>query len=318
MMLQVAAPAKVNLALSITGVRADGYHELRSVFLRLRLSDDVWCLRDADLAGPDQLTIEGEVECPVADNLVLRAAAAFRAAAAAEGGQIPSVRIGLHKRIPIAAGLGGGSSDAAAMLQLLAMLHPGIPDQVSIRSLAAAIGADVSFFVDGAGAALVTGIGESVEPLPPPIEPVGLLLVAPPLGATTRDVFRAWDTGPGTVASEAGGTVDELATRLRAGATPSALVELAPRLRDANDLWAAAATVTAGLGELRSSLESRLERPFLLTGSGSTLFALYPSPDGATQDARRIGSDPALAGLHVIATCSTGPRPIAITNRRDP
>ena len=332
-MLQTAAHAKVNLALAITGRRPDGYHDLRSVFLRLELADTLTVSDAVGSADADGLVVDGDPDCPVADNLVLRAVDAFRAAAAEHAVHIPPVAIGLGKRIPMAAGLAGGSTDAAAMLRLLAARHPGVLDRAEIGSLAARVGADVSFFVDGAGAALVRGVGQLIEPLSPPVDPVGVLLCAPPIGASTPSVFRAWDQlhaprpdGPrltdAAMAVELAGVatraVDALAHLLRSGASAAALEAAAAELRAANDLWQPAASLTPGLGALREHLEERLERPVLLTGSGSTLFALYASPDAAHAVAGRLRSDPAVAGIDVIATRSTGPHPAPITSRRDP
>ena len=110
--LRLEAQAKVNLALSVTGTRPDGYHELRSVFLRLELADTITLAGPAGPdAGPeaasDELVIEGDPDCPVADNLVLRATEGFRRLASDAGVAVPAVRLQLAKRIPIAAGLAG-------------------------------------------------------------------------------------------------------------------------------------------------------------------------------------------------------------------
>jgi 4-diphosphocytidyl-2-C-methyl-D-erythritol kinase len=331
--LQTAAHAKVNLALAITGRRPDGYHDLRSVFLRLELADTLTVSDAVGAADADRLVIYGDPDCPVADNLVLVAVDAFRATAAEHAVDVPPVAVGLRKRIPMAAGLAGGSTDAACMLRLLMARHPDVLTRAEIGSLAARVGADVSFFVDGAGAALVRGVGQLIEPLSPPVDPVGVLLCTPPIGASTPSVFRAWDQlraprpdGPhladATMAAEpesvATGAVDALAHLLRSGASAAALEAAAIELRAANDLWQPAAALTPGLDALRERLEQRLERPVLLTGSGSTLFALYASPKAAHAVGRRLRSEPAFAGIDVIATRSTGPHPAPITSRRDP
>ncbi|MCY7418304.1 MAG: 4-(cytidine 5'-diphospho)-2-C-methyl-D-erythritol kinase, partial [Chloroflexi bacterium] len=144
--LRSSASAKVNLALAVTRVRADGYHELRSVFLRLELADTLSLTDSLAPDGPDQLDIDGDADCPVADNLVLRAIVAFRAAAG--GSLVPPVAVRLRKRIPMAAGLAGGSTDAATTLCLLAARFPDAAADVDLRALAARIGSDVLFFVD--------------------------------------------------------------------------------------------------------------------------------------------------------------------------
>jgi len=314
--LRSLASAKVNLALAVTGVRADGYHELRSVFLRLELADTLSLTDSQAPDGPDQLHIEGDADCPLADNLVLRATMAFRAAAG--GSPVPAVTFRLHKRIPMAAGLAGGSTDAASTLCLLAARFPDAAAAVDLRGLAAQIGSDVPFFVDGAGAGLVTGVGEAIDPLPPPIEPVGVLLVAPATGASTPRVFRAWDELSGDVRSSGNArrAVDELAHLLRSGVDPLTLAGHAAQLRAANDLWLPAAAVTPGLAALRDALERHLERPLLLTGSGSTLFALYPSAQAAIDVGRQLLTETSLPTTRVIATRSTGPHPQPITSDR--
>ncbi len=311
--LRSSARAKVNLALAVTGVRADGYHVLRSVFLRLELADTLSLADSLTPDGPDQLLIDGDADCPVADNLVLRAIVAFRSAAG--GSPVPGVVVRLRKRIPMATGLAGGSTDAAATLCLLAARFPDSAAGVDLRALAAGIGADVPFFVDGAGAAVVTGVGETIDPLPPPVAPVGVLLCAP---ASTPRVFRAWDELPGDARSsgDAGRAVDDLAHLLRSGADPVTLADHAAHLRAANDLWLPAAAVTLGLTALRDDLERRLQRPVLLTGSGSTLFALYPSAQAAVDVGRQLLTETSFAMTRVIATQSSGPHPQPITSDR--
>jgi 4-diphosphocytidyl-2-C-methyl-D-erythritol kinase len=170
----------------------------------------------------------------------------------------------------------------------------------------------VPFFVEAVGAALVSGTGDSLEPLPPPIEPLGVLLVRPPVGLATGRVFGAWDrshTGPHEPAPSP--VIDELAAELRAGARPRTLIQLAGRLRDANDLWAAAAAEEPRMGHCRDALETRLARPVLMSGSGSTLFALYPDRAAADEAAAelRAALPPALAGAWVEASASGTPYP---------
>jgi 4-diphosphocytidyl-2-C-methyl-D-erythritol kinase len=319
--LRLAAQAKVNLALSVAGRRADGYHELRSVFLRLELADTLTLDGDGGHAAAlDELLIEGDPDCPVADNLVMGAVDGFRLLARGVGVPVPPMRLRLTKRIPMAAGLAGGSSDAAAALRLMAARHPGAATPDDIRLLAARIGADVPFFLDGASAALVTGVGDVVEPLPPPIDAVGILLITPPEGSSTPAVFRAWDESAAATAGSraAGEAVDLLAHLLRIGVDAFTLAAHAVALRAANDLWQPATMVTPGLGPLRDRIERLIERPILLTGSGSTLFGLYPSPTAAEQAARELRADTGLPPVRITATSSTGPHIATITSWRVP
>ena len=166
------APAKLTLSLRITGVRADGYHELDAEMVSVDLADEL------TFTDGDGLEIVG-ADVPADDsNLVRRALAAVRRRA--------SVR--LVKRIPAGAGLGGGSTDAAAVLR-----WAGCAD----LDVAASLGADVPFCVVG-GRARVTGIGEVVEPLP--YEERTLTLLTPPLSCSTPAVYRAWDALGGPTA----------------------------------------------------------------------------------------------------------------------
>jgi 4-diphosphocytidyl-2-C-methyl-D-erythritol kinase len=321
--LRTDAPAKVNLGLRVTGRRPDGFHELRSVFLRLALADEV-AIADGAPAGdtgraPDSLLVEGDPACPVEGNLVLRAVAGFRAGVDVD---VPPLAIRLRKRIPMEAGLAGGSSDAAAALRLLAGRHPGALEGVRRASLAASLGADVPFFLDAAGAALVTGAGEAVEPLPPPIDPLGVLLVRPAVGLSTARVFGAWDAlhdGTAPRADEPS-AIDDLATELRAGALPTTLVRLASRLRDANDLWDAAVAVEPRMARARDALEARLARPALMTGSGSTLVVLFDDPGGAAAAGDLLRGDLAgpLADAWVTASASGTPYPPVIDIEEEP
>lgn len=309
MALRTSAPAKANLGLRITARRSDGYHELRSVFLRLDLADEV-LLADAD--GPsDALVVEGDPDCPVEGNLALRACAAFRAAAREV--DVGPVAIALRKHIPVEAGLAGGSSDAAAVLRLLARRHPGALDDPHRSTIARALGADVPFFLDAAGAALVWGVGEAIEPLPPPIEPLGVLLVRPAVGLSTARVFATWDALHDAVPEPEGdaSAIDQLASELRAGASPSTLVGFAPRLRDGNDLWQAAVLVEPRMATFRDVLEDRLGRPVLMTGSGSTLVALHEDPVTTAAAADDLRADPPalLADAWVRASASGTPYP---------
>ncbi|MET0771614.1 MAG: 4-(cytidine 5'-diphospho)-2-C-methyl-D-erythritol kinase [Candidatus Limnocylindrales bacterium] len=304
--LRTSAPAKVNLGLSITARRPDGYHELRSVFLRLDLADEV-TLRA--VAGPaDSLVVEGDPDCPIEGNLALAAVAACRERM--EG--IGPVSIHLRKRIPMEAGLAGGSSDAAAVLRLLARRSPAAFADMPPRSLVASIGSDVAFFVEAVGAAVVSGVGDTLEPLPPPIEPLGVLLVRPAIGLATGRVFGAWDRihprGPGSPVDSA---IDDLAAELRAGASPGTVVGLAARLRDANDLWTAAVAVEPRMDACRGLLEASLARPVLMSGSGSTLFAMYRDPAEACQAARALREDlpDGLSGAWIEASASGTPYP---------
>ena len=290
------AQAKINLALAVTGTRDDGYHELRSVFLRLALHDRLEVELDPG-APADHLEVEGE---PLADddNLVLRAAGQLRAAI---DPALPSLRFGLHKRIPAAAGLGGGSSDAAAAIDLAlaawgVRLHPAERLGAALR-----VGADVPFFTAGHPASLVEGIGEHVSPLPSLEPAAGILLVTPQQRLSTADVFAEYDRGPASGALE---RVDAVISLLRDGVDGMTLAATTAMLREANDLWPPALRLFPELSAIRELMSQVIGHAVLMTGSGPTLVAVYPSEAAATRGAAMLQASaaPELEGATIIST----------------
>ena len=304
-MIATRAHAKVNLALAVIGRRADGFHDLVSVFARLDLADE---LTVESTSGPDRLEMaDGSIaHRPAADDLVLQAAALLRTAHAPGAS---GLTFRLTKHVPLAAGLGGGSADAAAALDLAAHAWGLALTDDERQALAARLGSDVPFFVADVDAALVTGRGEHLQPLPGPLDPLGVLLVTSGPGLVTKAVFESWmalaasagraaHDGDATLTAHDGDatlTARDLAARLAAGCAASDVVGLAAGLRDANDLWPAAIRLRPDLVDLRMALEARLGRPLLLSGSGPTLLALYPSRADADAAAIVLRSDPASA-----------------------
>jgi 4-diphosphocytidyl-2-C-methyl-D-erythritol kinase len=288
--------AKVNLTLSVGPRRHDGLHPLSSVFLRIGLADELNVAFGSG-AGDDVLTVGGLEGCPVKGNLVLRA---FGAARRALGHSLPPLVAHLDKRIPMDAGLGGGSADAASAVDCaLQMWGAGLaPDRLAEVSLE--LGSDVPFFARNLGAALVSGRGEVIERLPVPPD-IGLLLVTPPIDLSTAAVYARFDElsdGEERPAPE----VPDL----------SGLAEAAGALREANDLWPAVVSLAPGLGLLRDELETRTGRPWLLSGSGSTLFAVYPSSTMAADAGRSLAAAEAdaLGGAMINAVDLVGPDPV--------
>jgi 4-diphosphocytidyl-2-C-methyl-D-erythritol kinase len=279
MTLRAPAHAKLNLALAVVGRRDDGYHELRSVFARLALHDELSVELARDPDGPDRIVVHGDAAVPVLDNIVLSAAAAVRRVIESRPDlnvDLPALDFTLVKHIPMRAGLAGGSSDAAAAIDLA--LHAwGMPLDANDRSgVAASLGADVPFFVGAAPAALVSGVGERLEPLPTTEPPVGVVLVSPNGGLSTASVFAAYDAEP-PAPSGASATVDGLVSILREGGGGAAVVRLLDTTAVANDLWSAAAGLEPALEPLRHRLAQASGRNFHLTGSGSTLFSIRPT-----------------------------------------
>ena len=258
-------PAKTNLFLRVIGRRPDGFHELENVFLPLwSLGDEVELL-PATEAGPIGLEVVGAPELPDdSDNLCLRAAKAFEEAT----GQHPRVNIRLTKRIPVSAGLGGGSSDAAAVLCLLNQHCRRPLTDEALRGLAAQLGSDVSFFLKPQ-AALGTGRGEILTPIA--LKPTFSLLLAAPL----FPVPVAWAFEHLMPAAE---TVPSLEEFL-AAAQGDDIHELARCLR--NDLEAAVFAKFPLLCLMRRVLLKAGALAVHVSGSGPTLFAICASDEAA-------------------------------------
>jgi 4-diphosphocytidyl-2-C-methyl-D-erythritol kinase len=290
------APAKLNLTLAVLGRRADGFHDLHSVMVPLALADR---LSVAAASGPgDTLRVEGLDAGPVADNLVLQAIALTRDAVGRAADAF-TLAARLEKRIPVAAGLAGGSSDAAAAidaaLEAWGLLDPGRssdPELAALRQhVASRTGSDVPFFLAG-GPALVEGRGERVTSLAPVRgAPPGVLLVTPAIASPTAAVFAASDAGGPAAPADPRSTrlsSEHLAAELRAGLDATSLVARAGVLASANDLAPAAASVVDGLTALRRALVRRLGRPVGVSGSGPSLWVLYPSASAAEAAALEV------------------------------
>lgn len=306
------APAKLNLTLAVTGRRDDGYHSLHSVFVPLDLAD--WLSLALSGGTTDTLHVTGFDAGPPDENLVVRALAAAREAVggawAGGPGPAPALAARLEKRIPVAAGLGGGSSDAAAAIDgALEAWGTNLEPDARTR-LAARIGSDVPFFL-ARGPALVEGRGEQVTPLPGLHGAPGVLLVTPAIRVSTPDVFAAFDAtathGDGAVRM----TSTHLAEELRANLSTADLVARAGALTVANDLLRATALLVPALVPFRRALSRLLIRPIGLSGSGLTLWALYASGAEAAEAAETVtaalrgGQLAAPGAIHPFVTATT-------------
>ena len=255
-------------------------------------------------ARPDTLHVEGHDPGPAADNLVLRAIAETRRAVGAgwggsdgpgaraagpTAGPAPALATRLDKRIPVAAGLAGGSSDAAAAIDgALEAWDAELDDHVRLE-IALRLGSDVPFFLTG-GIARVEGRGERVTPLRAVLgEPLGVLLVTPPIGLATADVFAAFAAGVRSVdPATTRATSTHLAAELETGLTGARLLDRAGILASANDLVAAAGAVLPALVPFRRALIRTLGRPVGQSGSGPTMWALYASRGAAAEAAQLV------------------------------
>jgi 4-diphosphocytidyl-2-C-methyl-D-erythritol kinase len=288
----VHAPAKLNLGLYLGKPREDGLHELCSLFEPLALAD---LLRITEAE-------RDEVICPgvEGENLATRALRELRE----RGWDAPPLRIEIEKRTPVAAGLGGGSADAAAVLRLaadpecvrsfgrIATKSANSRGVVAdLPSIAAELGADVPSQLRPA-LALVRGAGERVEPLPAPAEHAALLLPSGG-GLSTKAVFDEADRlGLGREESE----LEEIAPRLRAaagaGASPLAYVDLI-----VNDLEPAAISLRPDIGDALEALRTTGAPAVFLSGSGPTAVALFSSISEAERAASKLDRGDAIITL---------------------
>jgi len=268
--VSIDAPAKVNLRLSILAREASGYHSLESLFCAISLADRVTVRRAGAGAGV-ALRVDGDVDTgPPERNLAVRAARAFHAALGSE----PALEIELAKRIPSAAGLGGGSSDAAATLLALNALHGEPLGSGLLLQLAIELGSDVPFFLCGSPLALGWGRGERLLALPP--LPARAVLVAHPgVAMPTAEAFAR-------IAEERGPSPAPRAFRIHA-AELADWDSVAPMAE--NDFEP---PVTARIPVLRDALAAMRgagAEVALLAGSGSSVFGVFR--EDAERDAAR-------------------------------
>lgn len=241
--LRAPAYAKINLSLAVTGVRPDGMHTLRTVMQTVSLCDTVEIQRAEALTFTcSEPSLAGE------GNLCVKAAKAFYAALETRlaAGLKESVSIRLEKKIPTGAGLGGGSADAAAVLRLLNRLHGYPLPEEALFPLAEKLGADVPFCLYG-GKCLCTGVGEELTPLPDG-EQRALVIAKGQGSLSTAEMYRRLDArGLNAIPDEA------------------------------NDFEPVACELLPEIGELKRALTALGGREARMTGSGSALFAFFPS-----------------------------------------
>ena len=273
----VAAHAKINLFLDITGRRADGYHLIDTVFQSVALCDVV----TVELAG--DITVRCDAPGIPCDgrNIANRAAAAFYARTGLPGG----ADIFIEKHIPQEAGLGGGSADGAAVLSALNRLHGGPLSAEILREVGLSVGADLPFCLSG-GTARATGIGEMLTPLPA-LSGAPVVIVKPPFGISTAAAYRAYDERP-----------------------PAArrAIDLAGVLSlDPDALYNAFEELTDRRGEIKAikrALRDSGAFAALMSGSGSAVFGMFRTEAEAAQGAKALshgGSE-----VFVSALCARG------------
>lgn len=252
------APAKLNLFLEVVGRRADGFHELATVFHEIDLADEI-AVELAPASGDDRLTIAGiALDGVPADNLVLKAVRAFRRRVASA----PRVAIELVKRVPPGTGMGGGSADAAFVLGALrTLVAPDLPES-ELRAAAREVGSDVGFFLRG-GTAIGRGRGDELEALEG-VGPFTFLVAVPPFSISTAAAYRH---------------VDLIEPRRAVCSFVEGMKRVAGSVGDGpsgecfNRLENAAAALEPALLRWLVTLRNITDRPWVMTGSGSALFA---------------------------------------------
>ena len=257
--------AKINLSLRVLGVRPDGYHELRTIFQSIGLHDT---LTVRVRRGPFALKCD-EPRCPAdGTNLVWRAAERAWAASGRRG-SLRDVEIRLAKRIPLQAGLGGGSSDAAAALRAFGSLWR--MKETPLREIAATLGADVPYFFEG-GTVLGLDRGDLLYPLVDH-PPAWVTIVVPRFGVSTAEAYRWWDAETGTEETHTIG-----AGRTRSG-PPSDL---------RNDLQDPVAAHHPEIAQIVSVLRKAGAFHAAMSGSGSAVFGLFSRRPAAERAARAL------------------------------
>jgi len=283
--LRCLAPGKVNLCLFIGRPRPDGYHPLVSLVQPVSLADE---LELGPAPGGDD-----EVVCPgvEGENLAARALAAFRAATGWDG---PPVRIAITKHVPVAAGMGGGSADAAAALRLAAAAAGHDAGRPELRRIALELGADVPSQV-APERCLMTGIGASVRALGDPA-PIGLLIVPSAHSLSTPEVYAEFDR---LALARDHDELDRLSGQVPGAARDGSL--LAERLLH-NDLEAPARSLCPPIGDALADVRAAGAVRAMVSGSGPTVFGLFPGADGV---AHAHAAAAALRARHPHAVAAT-------------
>jgi len=285
--LRAVAPAKINLGLFVGPLRGDGRHELVSVMQSISLADELTLEFAPEGVGGDEVRCPG-VPGPSGENLAARALALFRQAT---GWQAPPLWLRIDKRIPVAAGLGGGSADAAAALRLAAAAS-GLGDEELLLTLARELGADVPAQVQP-GRWLATGAGEHLEALPDSVSPVGVLVLPVAHELSTAAVYAEADRLGGLRSQD---FLDERRHALHnAFDLGMALPHDAALLH--NDLQAPALSLCPAIGRALGEAQDAGADFVLLSGSGPTIAGLFPRANGLAAAQRAaaglVGREPA-------------------------
>jgi 4-diphosphocytidyl-2-C-methyl-D-erythritol kinase len=261
MLLRVNSFAKINLGLSVLGRRTDGYHEIRTIFQTISLFDELE-FRPSDRL---ELKCENLPDTPNDENLIWKAAAAL----AAKIGPKDGAAITIRKKIPMGAGLGGGSSNAATTLLGLCRFWGIHPPESDLFAIAAGLGSDVPFFLSG-GMAMGAGRGEKIEPIPD-IPTKYLVVIYPGVHVSTAEAYRALNLG--LTSPERTLKIQAFYSQAKNG--ESFLAEIF------NDFEASVLTAYPPVMEAKRFLQERGAKATLLSGSGSSVFGFFSSEESA-------------------------------------
>ncbi len=264
---RVRALAKINLDLRVLGKRADGYHELRTIFQTVSLADTL----DIEYTPAAQTSIELLDSARIADNLVVRAARLVMDVMRVTG----RVSMQLRKRIPMGAGLGGGSSDAAAVLLALPALAGRVAPVEALCAVGQQLGSDVPFFLLG-GTAAAIGRGTELFPLPDEPSRPGVI-VAPGVHISTVEAYRALSPRLTTESQEN-----------KIFSFQSHTWDVSDEAAAANDFEAVAFEQEGRLATLKQRLLRAGAAPAMMTGSGSALFGLFRDREGRRRALERL------------------------------
>lgn len=272
--MEILAPAKVNLSLFVKRKRHDGYHELETIMQKIDLADRL-VLEKCDSGvsikcGWGKFKTDNSAVLPEDDtNLACLAAKAFFSHSKIVGG----VKITLDKNIPIAAGLGGGSSDAAAVLRGLNKMYPPGLDLEALLEIAVGLGADVPFFVSNESAAFATGIGDCLESIPP-LQNCWILLVNPGFAVSTKWVFDNFALTSGDNPYILGPDL-ETCSRWQSFSAMVGGLQVLNAGRFENDLERVTLQKYSQLVDIKKSLDGAGALFSLMSGSGPTIFGIF-------------------------------------------
>ena len=267
-MLTIKAPAKINWFLLVTGKRPDGFHNIQSLMQCVSLFDTL------EFEPADGITIDSDSDIPIHDNLVYKAAMLLKERSGATGG----ARISLKKQMPLSAGLGGGSSDAASTLLGLNDLWGLGLGLERLMELGAELGSDVPFFISG-GPALVSGRGELLEPLlKGPSSAIAL--IKPAIGVSAGFAYSGIESLSKDTIPPA--TVKKAVERGR-------ITDIVPLMK--NDLEPPVFRAHPEVHKIKIALLNSGAQASLMSGSGSTVFGAFESEDDASQAVEAVKND---------------------------